>query len=146
MKRITTPLFYKILVGLLVLLVTSQGLASEYVLCVGEDGHATYEQSLGGKCKTAEPDCAADEISCNLSCTFEHCGTCQDYTTTFDSMLGRSRGEQDLSKLLPVSAAPAVTASAVPLFIRNLTANLSPLPPPQPSTALIILRSVVLLI
>lgn len=137
-----------LLVSLLILLVAGQGVASGFVLCVGEDGHSAFEQAWAGSCLPAEPSCPAEaeeHYFCSAS-THDHCGSCQDFSTPSDSLHGRSRGDQDLSTPLPLSVASAVSAPQFTRFIRDLTANLSPLPPPRTSTALTALRSIVLLI
>jgi hypothetical protein len=134
------------LICLLVLLVAGQGVASGFALCVGEDGHSAFEQARAGSCVPAEPSFPAeDNCSCSFS-THDHCGSCQDFSTPSDSLHGRSRGDQDLSTPLPLSFVSAVSVPQFTLFIRDLTANLSPLPPPRPYIELIALRTVVLLI
>lgn len=148
MKRKTHSPFSILLITFLALLVTGQGVASDFVLCVGEDGHSAFEQAWAGSCIPAEPAYpseAEEHCSCSAG-THDHCGSCQDYSTPSDTLHGRSRGDQDFSTPLPLTAVSAVPAAQFTIFIRNLTANLSPLPPPRPTTALIALRSIVLLI
>ncbi len=132
-----------LLVILLILLMTGQGLASGFVLCVGESGRTTFEQGLAGKCAPAQPSCVEEECSCS-SHNDDHCGACNDFSAASDSLHGRSRGDQDLANALAFSPVAAVP-SPITLSARHLPIKLSALPPPQPTTALIALRTIVLL-
>lgn len=141
MKRFFSR-FTAMFVALLVLLVTGQSLAWDYVLCLGVDGHSAFEEAVAGKCGPAKPSGAAQD---ELSFTSDHCGSCQDLSPSFDSLHRRSGGDQDLSDSAPPPGLAAATSPAIPVFIRDLTTNLSPPPPPQSYHALIALRTVVLL-
>jgi hypothetical protein len=145
MKKRNSSRFSLLLVCLLVLLVAGQGLASGFVLCIGGDGHPAYEQAFAGKCTPVQPSCPAAEVCSCASCADDSCGPCQDISAFSDSLHGRSRGDQDLSTQLPLPAMSTVPSPAFTSFIRELTANLFPLPPPQPYTALSSLRTVILL-
>lgn len=145
MKKRYSSAFSLIIISLLILLFTGQGLASGFVLCIGENGHSAYEHSLAGKCAPSETSCPV-RAACNISsCSVDHCGPCQDYVTNFDSLSGRVRSDLDISTSVSLPDISAVSIPAVTVFLRDLTANLSPLPPPRPYTALIALRTVVLL-
>lgn len=143
MRFFRPPISY-FLIGVLIFLVTGQGLASGFVLCIGEDGRASYEHGLAGKCASAEPACSTADDCRSTSCNDEHCGTCQDYATVLDSLQGRSRGDYDVAAAQPL---PEVSCSSLfpsPFFLRGLTAKLAPQPPPRPTIAQTSLRTVVL--
>lgn len=144
MRFFRPPILY-LLISLLIFLVTAQGLASGFVLCIGEDGHASYEHSLAGKCAPVEPVCVTADVCLGAFCADDHCGPCQDYATTFDSLHGRCRGDQDdnTSQQLPPDSS-LVSPLPATFFVRDLTAKLSPQPPPRPTIAQTSLRTVVL--
>lgn len=133
------------LVGVLVLLLAGQSLAAGFVLCVGESGRTAFEHAVGGKCAPAQPACPVEEECACSACGHDHCGPCDDYSTSVDSLQSRSRGDQDLSSPLLPPVIAAVPSAPRSIFLRDLTASLSPLPPPHPYTALLALRTVVLL-
>jgi hypothetical protein len=113
-------------------------LAWGFVLCIGADGHSAIEQAVSGKCSPAESTCPAkDDFPCD-----DHCGPCQDISTSLDFTYGRLHGDHDLSLPAPL---PALVSVASPAFYRELTAKLSTQPPPRPYHALSALRTVVLL-
>ncbi len=133
-----------VLAILITLLMTGQGLASGFVFCVGEDGHSTIEQAFAGKCAPAPPSSPAEsECGCAAE-AHDHCGACDDYPAPLHSLHARSRGQDEAAdRVLPAMA--AAPSFATTLFVRDLTAPLSPLPPPHPTIALLALRTVVLL-
>lgn len=144
MKKTPTP-FSVLLVSLLVLLMAGQGLAPGFVLCVADNGHSAIEKAVSGKCSTEDLSCATVEsTSCAAGdlCTHGHCGPCRDISTDLDSVHGRLHGDYDL--VLP-ALSPVIVSNVPPVFIRDLTSNLSALPPPRPYQALFALRTVVLL-
>lgn len=143
MKFFRFPISY-LLISLLIFLVAGQGLASGFVLCIGEDGHASYEHSLAGKCAPVEPGCASDDVCRSAFCADEHCGPCQDYATTLDSLQSRSRGNYDVATPQPLPDVALASLSPAPFFFRDLTAKLPPQPPPRPTIAQISLRTAVL--
>jgi hypothetical protein len=140
MKRFP-PKFSSLLITLLILLVAGQGFAASFILCFQESGHSAFEQA--GECsESAEPCC--DNSGDSLTAC-DHCGPCHDVSVLSDALHGRCRGDLDLSTPAPLPVIIAAPAPAVEPFIRDLTANLSPQPPPYPCTTLISLRTVVLL-
>lgn len=133
------------LIGVLVLLLTGQSLAAGFVLCVGENGRTAFEQAVGGKCAPAQPACPVEEKCACSACGHDHCDPCDDYSTSVDSLQSRSRADQDLASLLLPPVIADVPSATWSIFLPDPTASLSPLPPPYPYTALLALRTVVLL-
>jgi hypothetical protein len=140
MKK-TPPFSVKLLITLLVLLVSGQGVAWSFVLCIGADGHPVFEQSVAGQCGFGESGCAAEAGPL----TMENGTPCQDIPISFDSLHGRSAADQDLSSCLRIPANPLLVPSAEHTFVRDLTPNLLSQPPPRPYHALFALRSIILL-
>lgn len=135
-----------LLLVLLAFVLTGQGRVYGYVWCFGEDGHTRMESALGGSCGGEEGadavrPCPSAAPEPSVAAADEHCGPCLDLPAASDSLQSRIRNGHDLSsELLPPAGA---TAPAVPVFIRVLTANLTPQPPPRPDVSLLVLRSVV---
>jgi hypothetical protein len=133
------------LLCLLVLsLLAGQTSAFGYVWCIGADGHTRIEGATNGACGEAEDTCppAPGDLRPSLSSADEHCGPCLDLPPAGDTLQNRSRPSHDFDVLL---LPPAIAqAPAGPVFIRTLTANLIPDPPPRPHETLLALRTVVL--
>lgn len=137
LKRASSP-YVVLLISLLVLFTAGQGLAANFVLCIADSGSTAIEQAFGGKCASAEtPSCTEGALA-----THNHCGPCQDLSTSVDFTHGRSQSDQDLSPpaLLPIHVSIAPTA-----FPRDSSPNLFAQPPPRPYHALAALRTIVLL-
>ncbi len=74
-KSTTIPL-----IGLLIYLIIIPMQLSNYVLCIGTDGHVALEVSSNGRCTDAHPsDPAHAELTITGTATEEdHCGSCID--------------------------------------------------------------------
>ena len=143
--KLLPPKISTLLVCLLILLVTGQGFASGSVLCFQESGHSAFEQAGAGQCGPVESSCPENGELSWASGSHDDCGPCDDVSALSDSLHNRSRGDQDFSLSAPLPWVAMGSSPVVPAFIRDLTANLSPQPPPLHHSALIALRTVVLL-
>lgn len=137
------------LIFLLALLLISQGRAYGYVWCFGEDGHTRIEQSASGEScgDDQKPGGAARWLAASittvLSASDQHCGPCLDLPAYLNGLQNRIQGHNDLAaQPLPPALMQAPIVSP---FVRILTANLIPNPPPRPDSILLVLRTVVLL-
>ena len=134
-----------LLICLLILLVTGQGFASGSVLCFQESGHSAFEQAGASQCGPLESSCSEKGELSWVSGSHDDCGPCHDVPALSDSLHSRSRGDQVFSCLAPLPCVATGPSPVAPVFIRDLTASLSPQPPPLHHSALIALRTVVLL-
>ncbi|MDW7711486.1 MAG: hypothetical protein SCH98_13525 [Deferrisomatales bacterium] len=136
-KKASSP-YVVLLISLLVLFTAGQGLSSSFVLCIADSGSTAIEQAFGGKCASAEtPSCTEGALA-----THDHCGPCQDLSTSLDFAHGRSQSDQDLS---PPGLLPPLVSITPSAFLRDSSPTLFAQPPPRPYHALAALRTIVLL-
>lgn len=135
-----------LLVAFLVLVLSGQGFAAGYVLCLGEDGHLAVERSYGKECATAAPQPCEMGLSDHAH-DVPHCGDCQDRPLAFQDLHGSSRIDEGFldHATLDLFMAPSASWVSTP-YGRDLTPRLLSQPPPRRSVALQSLRTIVLLI
>jgi hypothetical protein len=134
-----------LIIALLVMLVTGQAVASQLVLCFGQDGRYTFERAYAGKCAPGQPQRSAEEPSSSATTEDGHCAPCHDIPAPSSFLHGRTHTDQYLSTLFTAPAVTILPLPGVEIFLRDLEGNPFSKPPPQPYNALTALRAVVLL-
>ena len=114
------------------------------VLCIGADGHIALEAGKNGRCGSFSSESPREYIT-QLPQTIDHCGGCIDVS------LSASNSEDQQISSAP-SASPKVEAPALVLVAFVLPVSIESsqphvvLPPSSRVTALLALRTVILLI
>jgi len=128
-----------LLVGLSLYAFIAPNVLAGWSLCFGLDGHIALENTNSKCCEKEE---AAPEQS-SLVQEKSDCGSCIDVSLSIEEM--PMAKPWDSKHASPV--AMPFTSGAVPtIFLRDVTTDLLPLPPPRSNPNLAILRTIVLLV
>lgn len=130
---------------LLICLCIGQSLLPEMVLCVEEGGHQAVEPSIGGRCSDLVQVVSTSAELGGIVLTPTYCQLCQDLPIATGATY---RLPPPVQTRVPLLAVPAMALHPLfqPLIATSYHSRILFPPLPAPSSALIALRSTILLI
>ncbi len=128
--------------SLLLLLLTGPSGVQGYVWCLGEDGHAAFEEASSGLCgPSSHHDHAAEAAAPEVDT--DHCGPCLDLSIGPDATSRRL--QEPLALALVAVASPPLFLPFVADYPSQAPAEAEPAIAPLPPLYLLCQRTVVLL-